>query len=109
MTNLQRAAQFSAFSALKGFDEEIEETARYTEEAVELSEERRGELGEQLSALKRGQKLSVTYFLPDAKKAGGAYLTRTGTLKKIDDIAEFLEFSDASRIPFSDIISFTLL
>ena len=104
MSNLQRAAQFSAFSALKGFDEEIAETARYTEEGAELSEERKSELGETIAALKRGQKISVSYFLPDEKKAGGAYLKRSGILKKIDVIAQFLEFSDGEIIPFCDIV-----
>lgn len=103
MTNLQRAAQFSAFAALKGFDEEIEETARYTEEGTELSEERKRELGERLSTLKRGQKITVTYFLPDEKKAGGSYLTKRGILKKIDVIGDFLVFSDGEIIPFCDI------
>ncbi len=103
MSNAQRAAQFSAFAALKGFDEEIAETARYTEEETELSEERKVELGAALSALRAGQNISVTYFRPDKKKAGGEYLVKTGTLKKIDVIGEILEFSDAVRIPFSDI------
>ncbi len=104
MTNLQRAAQFSAFAALKGFDEEIAETARYTEEAVELFEERQTELGATLSALKRGQEVSVRYFLPDAKKEGGAFLEKRGTLKKIDEIAHKLLFFDGESIPFRDII-----
>ena len=103
MTNLQRAAQFSAFSALKGFDEEIAETARYTEEAAELSEERKGEIGNALARLKAGDKVVVTYFVPDLKKAGGAYLQKSGRLKKIDENAELLEFSDGEIVAFREI------
>lgn len=104
MSNLQRAAQFSSFAALKGFDEEIAETARYTESEIELTEERKNELGEGLATLKRGQNVTVTYFLPDEKKAGGAYLTKSGTLKKADDVAEILVFTDGTTVPFDMIL-----
>ncbi len=103
MSVSQRAAQFSAFAALRGFDEEIGEAARYTEESAVLSEERRTELGTEIASLGKGQKITVTYFLPDAKKAGGAYFTKHGSLKKIDVIDGFLEFSDGVIIPFDDV------
>ena len=101
MTNLQRAAQFSAFAALRGFDDEIAETARTTEEEIELSEERRRELSEIAQELTAGDKISVTYFRPDAKKAGGAYLKKTGVLKKIDPAFGTLEFADGVKLPLS--------
>ncbi len=109
MTSLQRAAQFSSFAALRGYDDVIAETARETEREIELTEERRTELGELLFSLATGDEASVTYFLPDNKKAGGVYLTRVGTLKKIDDIAQKLNFSDGTAIPFSCILSLTRL
>lgn len=101
MTNLQRAAQFSAFAALKGFDDEIAETARTTEEEIELFEERKRELSETAAELTRGDEVSVTYFRPDAKKTGGVYLKKTGVLKKIDPVAETLEFSDGVKVPLA--------
>lgn len=109
MSNLQRAAQFSAFAALKGFDEEIAEAVRYTDRGIELSEERKTELGEILSALKAGQRISVTYFLPDAKKAGGAFLTKDGILKKVDDIVGFMMFSDGETISFGDLAEIAVI
>lgn len=107
MTMSQRAAQFSAFSALKGFDDEIAETARYTEEGVELAEERKAELGETLSALKKGDTVAVTYFVPDAKKAGGAYRKKTAALKRID--GGTLEFSDGEKVAFRDLTELHLV
>ncbi len=106
MTMLQRAAQFSAFSALKGFDDEIAETARYTEEGFELTEDRKTELGSALAALKKGDRITVTYFEQDKKKAGGAYRKKTAVLKRID--GGMLEFTDGEQVAFADITEFYL-
>ena len=107
MSNLQRAAQFSAFAALKGFDEEIAETARYTEAGRTLSEEKEGEIAEKLAMLQEGGQAEVLYFAPDLKKTGGAYHEKRGRVKKVADGA--ILFADGTRIPFAYIVELEVL
>lgn len=111
MDIMERAAQFSPFAALTGYGDAVKETARQTERKQELDEHEKAELDEQLYELEaqmRGGKLpgaqsagaqiagvqtagaeaqpqvTITYFVPDEHKEGGAYRTITGTVKKID-------------------------
>lgn len=83
-----RAAQFSPFAALTGYDEAIGETARLTDQRRELDENELESLNRQLQSVldqpEASRKISVTYFRPDGKKTGGAYVTVTDRLKKID-------------------------
>lgn len=85
MPMLDRAAQFSPFAALTGYDDAIHETARLTNNKVDLSEEEKETLDRKQQIL--SEKLSnhpaltITYFVPDAKKSGGAYVTISGNLK----------------------------
>lgn len=81
-----RAAQFSPFAALTGYGDTIDETARLTDARVLLDDDRKAELDEMLRLLlpTLPQAVRVTYFVPDARKAGGAYRTDTVTVKKID-------------------------
>lgn len=78
----ERAAQFSPFAALSGHEEAIRETARLTEDCALLDEDRREELNEQLLVLReredREPEIAVTYFRPDVRKSGGAYVTFRG-------------------------------
>ena len=73
-----RAAQFAPFAALTGHDAAIKETARLTDERLELSEEVIAQLNEKINIIRNNigieQKVSITYFIPDAKKAGGSYV-----------------------------------
>ncbi len=106
MTSAQRAAQFSAFAALRGFDEEIEETARYTEAGRVLSEEKEHEIAETLSALKdRRREVYLYYFEPDSRKEGGAYLEHSGPAKATDGS---LVFSDGLSVSFDQIVDLVL-
>lgn len=104
-----RAAQFSPFAALTGYDDAIDETARLTDARVELGESAVEELERKLTDLaahiSERPEISVTYFVPDARKEGGAYVTRTGTLKRIDELGRELVFADGARIAVGDIIS----
>ena len=104
-----RAAQFSPFAALIGYDAAVSETARCTEERIELDLQEAERLGERLAALiKRQQEqpeLSLLYFVPDARKAGGAYVTVSGRLKKITDFPRCIYLTDGSRIPIEDIVA----
>ncbi len=79
-----RAAQFLPFAALTGYDAAVEEAARLTETPPELDEDRRAELDRALAALQEGDPVTVTYFAPDPRKAGGSYETVTGTFRRAD-------------------------
>ena len=108
MTLLDRAAQFSSFAALTGYEEVIEETGRRTDSCVELSESVIAGLDRKLIALSERIALrptvSVIYFQPDARKEGGSYQTKTGSLKAIDAIFRRLLFTDRTEIPFDRIM-----
>ncbi len=102
-----RAAQFSPFAALTGFGAAIEEAARRTEPRRELADEEKALLDLRLRSLAERigdrPQAAVTYFLPDARKEGGACVTAIGRLKKLDEISRELVFTDGTRIFFDDI------
>ena len=108
MPMIDRAAQFSPFAALTGYDAAIAETARLTEQKRELSDEQKGVISKQLfrlqSRLKTDPEVAVTYFVPDSRKRGGTYQTVTGKAKKVDEYLGVLEMSNGVSIPFDDII-----
>lgn len=107
MDFLDRAAQFSPFAALTGYDAAIEETARLTEEKVELDEDRLKILDRKLSELMEGdlakKKVSITYFVPDEKKKGGKYVTVSGNIKKLDKNSRQLILDDDTIIPVGEV------
>ena len=106
-----RAAQFSPFAALTGYEAVVEETARWTESRIELSEDAKAILDNQLQLLSEQDQpeVTVTYFVPDKKKTGGAYVTVQGTLKRIDALQRELVLlaengvSDGRRVPIDEI------
>ena len=104
-----RAAIFSPFAALSGHAAAIAETARLTDRRVELSEEERGELDRRqavlLEHISEQPEITVTWFQPDERKAGGAYLTATGRLKKLDEIQRVLVLVDGTKILLDDVAS----
>ena len=103
----KRAAQFSPFAAVSGHDEAIYETARLTDEQLELSEDEIALIDEMLQRLqehiKEQPEVTVTYFQPDEKKNGGAYVTVTGSAKKVDKV--LLVLRDGTVIPIDAPIS----
>ncbi len=105
MPMLDRAAQFSPFAALTGYEDAIDETARLTDHKIELSEDRITAISEVLSAIKPDRAVNVVYFIKDTRKDGGAYLTVTGTVKKVDSYAGILLLAGGTAIPFEDIYS----
>lgn len=107
MTPGNRAAQFAPFAALTGYDEAVAETARLTDCRRELDDSEKERLNGMLLALaervEARPEVEVTWFAPDARKDGGAYVTSTGRLKKIDPIAGCLCLTDGKVIPFSQL------
>ena len=102
-----RAAIFSPFAALSGHGAAIAETARLTERRIELDEDTRAELDRRqailLEHMDEQPEVTVTWFQPDEKKDGGAYLTTTGRLKKIDALGRRLVLLDGTDIPLEDV------
>ena len=109
MSRLDRAAQFSPFAALTGYDAAIKESARLTDKKVELGEYELEELNRTLLELSdhisQLPQVMVTYFEPDKCKEGGAYITVSKEIKRIDEIEQAIYFTDGSKIPLSDIFS----
>ena len=102
-----RAAQFAPFAALTGHDAAIKETARVTDERLELSEEAIAQLNDKLNQIRDAigteQRFSITYFVPDGKKSGGAYVTCTGSVKKIDEYEKTLWMEDGTVIAIEEL------
>ena len=105
MPMADRAAQFQPFQALSGYGSAIRETARVTGERAELTEEEKTILDEKLRyLLEAGGEAVFTWFLPDEKKDGGAYVTNLGTIKKIDPLRGIVVLMDGTVIPIEDIL-----
>jgi len=98
----QRAAQFSPFAALTGYEEATDETSRLTDEKIELSEEDIEELNLKLQNL-NGEAV-ITYFVKDERKSGGSYVTIKGEVRRIDDYEKAIVMRDESRIFIDDIL-----
>lgn len=103
-----RAAQFAPFAALTGYDAEIRETARLTDAKIELDESTLAILNDKLQIildnLDTKPEVTITYFKPDTKKAGGAYIEHTGTVKRIDEYERTVIFMDMTAILIEDIL-----
>ena len=105
-----RAAQFSPFAALTGYGDAIDETARLTDARIELSDEERAELDykQQYLATLDAPTVTVTYFVPDERKSGGAYVTHTGALKRIDEVERAMVFADGTRVDMDEVVGIEL-
>ncbi len=107
MPALDRAAQFMPFAALTGHNAAVMETERMTDSRMELDEMKKEELNEHLQFIKeqllQKPQISITYFLPDTQKNGGAYLTITGTVRKIEQTRHQVIMENGTVIPMDDI------
>lgn len=103
-----RAAQFAPFAALTGYDSAIKETGRLTDERIELDEEALTALDMKfqilMEALEEEPEVSITYFKPDERKAGGSYLKVTGTLKKLDEYERILMLMNGQKIKLDAVL-----
>lgn len=102
-----RAAQFSPFAALTGYDAVITETARLTDRRIELDEDEKAAITQKLRTvlehIRERPELTVTWFRPDGKKDGGAYVTVTGKVRRIDEYSRTILMTDGTRIPICDV------
>ncbi len=108
MSRADRAAQFSPFAALTGYDAAVRETDRVTERRIELDEGVKAELNARLNCilehLPEHPQVSITYFVPDEKKSGGAYRTVTGAVRKLDSFAKTLTLVDGTVVPMEEMV-----
>ena len=106
-TTLERAARFAPFAAITGYEEMVLEEARVTEERIELDEGTLAMLNEKLNiihdSLDSEPVIQITYFEPDKKKSGGAYISVTGTVKRIDEYERLVIMSDGKKIRIDEI------
>lgn len=107
-----RAAQFAPFAALTGYDDAVKETARLTNERIDLDDEAKMMLDAILQIIREqlSEKplVTITYFVPDAKKDGGKYITTNGNVKKIDDYKHLIILDNSLEIPIDEIIDIAL-
>ena len=104
-----RAAQFAPFAALTGYDAAIKETGRLTDEKIEMDEEALNILNMKfqilVDSLDDEPEVTFTYFKPDERKAGGAYIEVTGTVKKVDDFERLIVMQNGTKMPMDDILN----
>lgn len=107
MDRLDRAAQFAPYSALSGYEDAVEETARLTDKRIELDEYEKERINSSLVALLHSPTdapISITYFRPDNHKSGGAYVTVTGKFDKYDEVKKEISLIGGYPIGIDDIL-----
>ena len=109
MSMLDRAAQFSPFAALTGYDAAIKETGRLTDEKIIMDEEALNMLNMKFQILIDNlfdePEVTITYFKPDERKSGGAYIELIGIVKKFDEFERQIMMQDGTKIPMDDILN----
>lgn len=109
MSMMDRAAQFSPFAALVGYAAAIKETARLTDQKIDLDDYGKEEINDKIQLIteRLGEAFEVviTYFQPDSKKAGGAYVDAAGVVKKVDEYERMIVFRNGKRIPIDDVLN----
>ncbi|CAK7024104.1 MAG: hypothetical protein EUB_02259 [Eubacterium sp.] len=107
MSELDRAAQFSPFAALTGYDAAIKETGRLTGDKLNLDDGTKAILDMKqaflMEVIDTRPEITISYFLPDTRKSGGEYVTVTGILKRFDEYERMLILTDGKKIPLDDI------
>lgn len=108
MSMIDRAAQFSPFAALTGYEDAVKETERLTEQKISLNETEINLLNDKLNFIQENIKsrpiVSITFFVPDNRKDGGSYSTVIGTVKRLDTYEKVIIMTDGNVIPVEDIL-----
>ena len=106
---MDRAARFAPFAAITGYEEMVLEEARITEERIDLDEGTLSILNEKLNMIQEfideEPEVTITYFEPDKKKTGGAYVSITGVVKRIDEYERLVIMTDGKKIRIEDIFA----
>ena len=107
MSALDRAAQFAPFAALTGYEAVVAEAARLTDDRLELSEDMKIILNDKMQMivdnLDKEPFVTIKYFVPDIRKAGGAYVEVSGIVKEIDEYERCIVMTDGIKIPIEQI------
>lgn len=107
MPRIGRAAQFAPFAALSGYDAAVQETARLTQPQLEADDEQLALMDEKLHALleiiRDQPEITITFFEPDSQKAGGAYVSITGCIRRVDEINRRIILTDRTEIAMDSI------
>lgn len=107
-----RSAQFAPYAALVGYDGVVKETARLTDEKIEINEEEKELLDNKLQLIRmrisEKPEATITYFIKDLRKSGGEYVTTVGNVKKIDDYKGNIVMEDGLEIPIGDILKLSI-
>lgn len=112
MAKADRAAQFAPYSALSGYEDAVEETARLTDRRIELDEYEKERINATLTAISNSPpdtKIAVTYFKLDRYKRGGAYITVKGEVAHIDEVEKKLVLVGGYEIPVDDIFEMQVI
>lgn len=110
MPRADRAAQFAPFAALTGYDETVQEAARLTQKRIELTDDEKALLDVMIRrAFQDRLPVCITYFRPDGKKAGGAYVRANGVIRYIDRIKRIIVMEDQTAVPVDEIIGISSL
>ena len=106
-----RSAQFAPFAALTGYNDAVKETERLTDKRIEIDDNLKQILNNKLNYIleniDKKTLIIITYFIPDNKKDGGKYIEKTGIIKKIDIINQYIYLYDKTKIPIKEIINIT--
>ena len=110
MTLYKRSAQFAPFAALSGYSEQINETKRLTTRKIELSDDKKEEINNNLSILLSNNNLiaKIIYFLKDKYKSGGKYISISGKIMKYDDIKRFIILENKQKISIDNIVDLSI-
>ena len=111
MSIYARSAQFAPFAALTGYEDAVKETARETNQKIEIDEELKAILDSKIQTIiekiNHKPEITITYFVPDEKKEGGEYRTISGIVKKIDTYNQQIILENSTEIRIEDIIDIT--
>lgn len=102
-----RAAQFAPFAALVGYDAQVAETARLTDQRITLTESKKAELNAVLLAiadrLPDRPRIRAVHFVADERKDGGAYAETVGIVKKLDAYERTILFEGGTTLHMEDV------
>lgn len=103
-----RSAQFAPFSALTGYSDAVNETARQTDRQINITDDVKNILDMKLQIIeehiKEQPEITIVYFIEDEKKSGGKYVKYTGNVKRIDNIEQVIIFNDKFKVNFNAVL-----